>query len=100
MLSLFSNTSYAADALLVATDSFFFTRAPQLVVLAARHAIPTVYFRRESAAADGLMSYAAAFIIILQNLIFGTHSHPAVNDARSRRYRWINGSRRHVSDNG
>jgi len=48
-----------ADALLVTTDSFFFTRAPQLVVLAARHAIPTVYFRREFAAAGGLMSYAA-----------------------------------------
>ena len=45
-----------ADALLVTTDAFFFTRAPQLVVLAARHAIPTVYFRREFAAAGGLMS--------------------------------------------
>jgi putative ABC transport system substrate-binding protein len=48
-----------ADALLVTTDSFFFTHAPQLVVLAARHAIPTVYFRREFATAGGLMSYAA-----------------------------------------
>jgi ABC-type uncharacterized transport system substrate-binding protein len=48
-----------ADALLVATDAFFFTRAPQLVVLAARHAIPTLYSRREFAAAGGLMSYAA-----------------------------------------
>jgi putative tryptophan/tyrosine transport system substrate-binding protein len=48
-----------ADALLVATDAFFFTRAPQLVVLTARHAIPTMYFRREFAAAGGLMSYAA-----------------------------------------
>jgi putative ABC transport system substrate-binding protein len=48
-----------ADALLVTTDSFFFTHAPQLVVLAARHVIPTVYFRREFATAGGLMSYAA-----------------------------------------
>ena len=46
-----------ADALLVATDAFFYTRAAQLVVLAARHAIPTLYFRREFAAAGGLMSY-------------------------------------------
>ena len=48
-----------AEALLVATDAFFFTRAPQLVVLAARHAIPTLYSRREFAAAGGLISYAA-----------------------------------------
>ena len=46
-----------ADALLVATDAFFITRAAQLVVLAARHAIPTVYSRHEYAAAGELMSY-------------------------------------------
>ena len=46
-----------ADALLVVTDAFFYTRAAQLVVLAARHAIPTLYFRREFTAAGGLMSY-------------------------------------------
>src|SRR5262249_26826187 len=36
-----------ADALLVATNPFFFIRAAQLVVLAVRYAIPTLYFRRE-----------------------------------------------------
>jgi putative ABC transport system substrate-binding protein len=49
-----------ADALLVAADPFFFTRAAQLVVLAARHVIPTVYFRREFTVAGGLMSYGVS----------------------------------------
>ena len=45
------------DALLVATDPFFFTRATQLVVLATRHAIPTLYHRREFVVIGGLISY-------------------------------------------
>jgi putative tryptophan/tyrosine transport system substrate-binding protein len=48
-----------AEALLIGTTSFFFTRAAQLLVLAARHAIPTMYFRREFAVGGGLMSYAS-----------------------------------------
>jgi putative tryptophan/tyrosine transport system substrate-binding protein len=48
-----------AHALLVTTDPFFFNRTTQLVVLSARHAIPTLYFRGEFAAAGGLMSYGS-----------------------------------------
>ena len=46
-----------AEALLVATDPFFFTRATQLVVLATRHQIPTLYHRREFVVIGGLISY-------------------------------------------
>ncbi len=49
-----------ADALFVDTDPFFFAHTDQIVALAARHLIPTVYFRREFAVAGGLMSYASS----------------------------------------
>jgi putative ABC transport system substrate-binding protein len=46
-----------AGALLVGTGPFFLTRADKLVGLAAQHAVPTMYFRREFCDAGGLVSY-------------------------------------------
>jgi putative tryptophan/tyrosine transport system substrate-binding protein len=46
-----------ARALLLGNDPFFFTRRHQLVALAARHAIPTIYPLRVYAADGGLLSY-------------------------------------------
>jgi len=46
-------------ALSVNLDPFFEERRERLVALAASHAIPTIYARREFAMAGGLMSYAA-----------------------------------------
>ena len=45
------------DALVVGTDAWYETKREQLVALAARHALPTIYPQRESVAAGGLASY-------------------------------------------
>jgi putative tryptophan/tyrosine transport system substrate-binding protein len=49
-----------ASALVVGVSAFFNTYREKLIALAARHAVPTIYFRREFTAAGGLMSYGTS----------------------------------------
>jgi putative ABC transport system substrate-binding protein len=49
-------------ALVVTGDPLFVSRRDQLVALAARHAIPTIYVQREFAAAGGLIGYGTGLV--------------------------------------
>jgi putative ABC transport system substrate-binding protein len=59
-----ANTAFAtlvaqrADALFVTADAYFNSRREQMVALAARHRLPTMYPRREFVTSGGLISYA------------------------------------------
>jgi putative ABC transport system substrate-binding protein len=49
-----------AGALVLGADPFFTVRRNQLIVLAARHAVPAIYHLKEYAVSGGLMSYGAS----------------------------------------
>jgi len=53
-------TQKRASALVVSDDALFANRRAVLVALAARHAIPAIYGRRDFAEAGGLISYGAS----------------------------------------
>jgi putative tryptophan/tyrosine transport system substrate-binding protein len=48
------------EAVVVEADPFFLAKHREIVVLAARHALPAIYAFREFAEAGGLMSYGAS----------------------------------------
>jgi putative ABC transport system substrate-binding protein len=49
-------------ALLVSGSAFFTSRRGEIVALAARHSLPTIYDQRDYVEAGGLISYAASFV--------------------------------------
>jgi putative ABC transport system substrate-binding protein len=51
-----------AGALLVTADPLFIGRRPQIIGLAKRYAVPTIYDRRDFPADGGLMSYGAGIV--------------------------------------
>jgi putative ABC transport system substrate-binding protein len=55
-----------AGALVVDPDAFFNSRGEQLVALASRHAVPTIYAFRRWVAAGGLISYGIDGTIVLR----------------------------------
>ncbi len=55
-----SSVQQRANAVIVGADAFFVNRRDELVGLAARHAMPAIYFLREFAVVGGLISYGAS----------------------------------------
>jgi len=69
------------DALMVSADPFFNSRRNQLVALAARHRIPTIYEFREFAIAGGLMSYGTSLANAYQQV--GNYTARILQGAKS-----------------
>jgi ABC-type uncharacterized transport system substrate-binding protein len=55
-----SFVQHHVNAIIVGADSLFLSRREQLVGLAARHALPTIYYLREFADVGGLISYGTS----------------------------------------
>jgi ABC-type uncharacterized transport system substrate-binding protein len=56
-----------AGALVVAADAFFFNRRELIVALAARHAVPAIYFGREFALTGGLITYGPSVTAVVRH---------------------------------
>lgn len=68
------NTAFAelvhqqAGALLIVVDATFNSRRDQLIALAARHKLPTIYYAREFVSSGGLISYGTDFAAIYRQI--------------------------------
>lgn len=60
------------NVLILAPDTFFYSRRTQIVALAVRYSIPTIFANREFVEAGGLASYGSDFTEILR--LAGTYS--------------------------
>jgi putative ABC transport system substrate-binding protein len=67
-------------AVVVASDSFFANRREQIVALASRHAVPTIYDWREFAVSGGLISYGISFTASYRQL--GTYAEKILKGAK------------------
>ena len=57
-----------ADALLIGTDPFFYSRRVQLATLAARHVIPAAFTARDFPEVGGLMSYGTSITEVFRQM--------------------------------
>ncbi len=57
-----------ADALLITIDGTFNGRRDQLIALAARHKVPTMYYTREFVASGGLISYGPDYVDVYRQI--------------------------------
>ena len=64
----FTTIHHQADALVVVADPLFVARREQIVALAARYAVPTIYPARWFPEIGGLMSYGTAFVPSYQQI--------------------------------
>jgi putative ABC transport system substrate-binding protein len=69
-----------AGALLVGADPFLSGRREQLVALASRHGVPSIYAWREFAASGGLISYGASLTSAFR--LLGTYAGKVLKGAK------------------
>jgi putative ABC transport system substrate-binding protein len=68
------------SALLITNNEFYMDRREQIIALAARHAVPTIYGQRAYAAAGGLISYGTGYTGAFRRL--GVYTARILNGAK------------------